>query len=464
MAGRIKFPFSARILLMLLAFCWILVGIFMVFQYQREKEYRTHMMDTRLQMHNSRIIEDMRRGENIASVVRRIEAPVENLRVSLIDRSGKVIYDSRDQLPESNHNNRQEIVSARLQGDGYALERVSESDDRHYFYSATLGDNGMVVRSAAPYTHTLTEFLRADRSIIWIMAVVTLVMSLFAYLVTRKISVSIRRLTLFAEKAQKGERIYSGYSFPHDELGSIANNIVKLYVQRDATHREAMRLEHDRARLKKQLTNNINHELKTPVSSILVSLDLLHDHPELPDEKKRELFERIRQNANRLNALLKDVSTITRMDEGRSMIEKKPIDLKALVSELVEDARSRTEMQISLDMPEITVMGDRSLLESVFRNLLDNAIAYSGGTEITINADRQGNFRFSDNGCGIPSEHLPHIFERFYRIDSGRSRASGGTGLGLSIVRNAVAIHGGSISASNTPGLTFCFRLAPMNT
>lgn len=183
---------------MLLAFCWILVGIFMVFQYQREKEYRTHMMDTRLQMHNSRIIEDMRRGENIASVVRRIEAPVENLRVSLIDRSGKVVYDSRDQLPESNHNNRQEIVSARLQGDGYALERVSESDDRHYFYSATLGDNGIVVRSAAPYTHTLTEFLRADRSIIWIMAVVTLVMSLFAYLATRKISVSIRRLTLFA--------------------------------------------------------------------------------------------------------------------------------------------------------------------------------------------------------------------------------------------------------------------------
>ena len=104
-------------------------------------------------------------------------------------------------------------------------------------------------------------------------------------------------------------------------------------------------------------------------------------------------------------------------------------------------------------------MGDRSLLESIFRNLVDNAIAYSEGTEIHITADADGHFRLWDNGRGISAEHLPHIFERFYRVDSGRARSDGGTGLGLSIVRNAVTVHGGTIKAFSSNGLLFHFNL-----
>lgn len=461
MAGRTdtRFSFQLRILLLLLGSCWLLAGTFMVFQYHRERDYKTGMMNTRLQMHNARLLDDLRKGEPIGNIVSRISSPTENLRVTLIGRDGKVIYDSSGATPTSDHNTRPEVRAARVKGEGYAIERVSEEDNTTYFYSALAGDDGMVVRSAAPYTHSLVEFLAIDRTILFIMCGMTLVISIIGLLATHKVTVSIRRLNQFAERAGNGDSIYEGYSFPHDELGSIAANIVKIYVQRDQQHRETIRLEQDKARLKKQLTNNINHELKTPVASILVSLDLLDDHPDLPETKKRELMGRIRGNAGRLSALLKDVSTITRMEDGQGMIDKKRIDLTALINDIADEARPRTEMQIDVNIPRLWINGDRMLLESIFHNLIDNAIAHSEGSEIHITADEAGNFKVWDNGKGIDARHLPHIFERFYRVDDGRARSTGGTGLGLSIVKNAVAVHGGSIRAVSTKGLLFEFNL-----
>lgn len=459
MAGRVKFSFHTRVLLTVLALCWILVGTAMVFQYRREKEFKAQLLDTRLQMHNNRIVDDLRQGESIDSIVRRIGVPVEHLRVTLIDRKGNVVYDNTSPHPTANHNTRPEVIEARANGTGHAVARLSQSDDINYFYSARLADNGMVVRSAAPYTHSLTDFLKADSTMLWIMVALTLAMSLVGFIVTRKISLSITRLNDFAHKAERGERIYSDEAFPNDELGSIAGNIVKLYVQREQQHRQALLNEQDKIRLKKQLTNNINHELKTPVASILLCLDLLHDHPELTPAQKEEFMDKIRHNAQRLNSLLKDVSTITRMDEGADVIEKTETDLTTLIREIVEESRLRTNMKITLDIPDLSITGNRPLLESIFRNLIDNAIAYSGASEMIISADPEGNFSVSDNGCGIAPEHLPHIFERFYRIDSGRSRAAGGTGLGLSIVRNAVAIHGGSIKPFSINGLAYKFKL-----
>lgn len=462
MAGKIRFTFQMRVFLTVLAFCWLLVGIFMLLQYRREKEFKAELFDSRLQMHNQRIIEDMHKGENIEEIVQRIGVPVDGLRVTLIDSVGEVIYDNHQHyfsLPIRNHNNRPEVIEARTHGEGHSVERVSESDDRHYFYSAQLGEHGMVVRSAAPYTHSLTDFLKADSTLLWIMAGLTFIMSLVAFIYSRKISLSITRLNRFAEKAERGEPIYDEEAFPNDELGNIASNIVHLYVQRDEHYRNALKNEQDKIRIKKQLTNNINHELKTPVASILLCLDLLEDHPELSEEKKKNFTDKIRTNALRLDALLKDVSTITRMDEGANMIEKEDIDLTALIKEIVKEERLRTDMTISLSVPQLSIYGNRILLESVFRNLIDNSIAYSGATEMKITADENGNFSVSDNGCGISAEHLPYIFERFYRVDKGRSRAAGGTGLGLSIVRNAISIHGGDIKAESRDGLSYKFSL-----
>lgn len=463
MAGnRIRFSFHSRVLLLVLTMSWLLVGTFMVFQYRREKAFKEQLLDCELQMHNRRILDDIARGMPVDSIIDHIGSPLDNLRISLIDNDGNVIFDNNDStpFPSGDHNSRPEVIEARKSGIGHSVSRYSVSDNCSYFYSAMRGDDGIVIRSAAPYTHSLQEVLKADSSILWIMIAFAIVLSLASYVASHKISLSIRRLNLFAEKAEKGERIYNDEAFPHDELGSIASHIVRLYIQRDEQHREALRQEKDKIRLKKQLTNNINHELKTPVASILVCLELLRDHPEmLPEEKKRELNDRIFANAQRLNSLLKDVAAITRMDEGEEMIEKAPVDLAELVNDVVAEERLRTSMNITVDMPQLKISGNRQLLESIFRNLIDNAISYSGGSEIVIKADSEGNFIVSDNGCGVPDEHLPHIFERFYRIDKGRSRAAGGTGLGLSIVRNAVGIHGSDISVTNNGGLQFRFRL-----
>ena len=462
MAGnRIRFSFHSRVLLLVLTMSWLLVGTFMVFQYRREKAFKEQLLDCELQMHNRRILDDIARGMPVDSIIDHIGSPLDNLRISLIDNDGNVIFDNNDStpFPSGDHNSRPEVIEARKSGIGHSVSRYSVSDNCSYFYSAMRGDDGIVIRSAAPYTHSLQEVLKADSSILWIMIAFAIVLSLASYVASHKISLSIRRLNLFAEKAEKGERIYNDEAFPHDELGSIASHIVRLYIQRDEQHREALRQEKDKIRLKKQLTNNINHELKTPVASILVCLELLRDHPEmLPEEKKRELNDRIFANAQRLNSLLKDVAAITRMDEGEEMIEKAPVDLAELVNDVVAEERLRTSMNITVDMPQLKISGNRQLLESIFRNLIDNAISYSGGSEIVIKADSEGNFTVSDNGCGVPDEHLPHIFERFYRIDKGRSRAAGGTGLGLSIVRNAVGIHGSDISVTNNGGLQFRFR------
>lgn len=463
MAGnRIRFSFHSRVLLLVLTMSWLLVGTFMVFQYRREKAFKEQLLDCELQMHNRRILDDIARGVPVDSIIDHIGSPLDNLRISLIDNDGNVIFDNNDStpFPSGDHNSRPEVIEARKSGIGHSVSRYSVSDNCSYFYSAMRGDDGIVIRSAAPYTHSLQEVLKADSSILWIMIAFAIVLSLASYVASHKISLSIRRLNLFAEKAEKGERIYNDEAFPHDELGSIASHIVRLYIQRDEQHREALRQEKDKIRLKKQLTNNINHELKTPVASILVCLELLRDHPEmLSEEKKRELNDRIFTNAQRLNSLLKDVAAITRMDEGEEMIEKAPVDLAELVNDVVAEERLRTSMNITVDMPQLKINGNRQLLESIFRNLIDNAISYSGGSEIVIKADSEGNFTVSDNGCGVPDEHLPHIFERFYRIDKGRSRAAGGTGLGLSIVRNAVGIHGSDISVTNNGGLQFRFRL-----
>ncbi len=463
MAGsKIRFSFHSRVLLLVLTMSWLLVGTFMVFQYRREKAFKEQLLDCELQMHNRRILDDISRGVSIDSIIGHIGSPLDNLRISLIDNDGNVIFDNNDStpFPSGDHNSRPEVIESRKSGIGHSVSRYSVSDNCSYFYSAMRGDDGIVIRSAAPYTHSLQEVLKADSSILWIMIAFAIVLSLASYVASHKISLSIRRLNLFAEKAEKGERIYNDEAFPHDELGSIASHIVRLYIQRDEQHREALRQEKDKIRLKKQLTNNINHELKTPVASILVCLELLRDHPEmLSEEKKRELNDRIFANAQRLNSLLKDVAAITRMDEGEEMIEKAPVDLAELVNDVVTEERLRTSMNITVDMPQLKISGNRQLLESIFRNLIDNAISYSGGSEIVIKADSEGNFTVSDNGCGVPDEHLPHIFERFYRIDKGRSRAAGGTGLGLSIVRNAVGIHGSDISVTNNGGLQFRFRL-----
>lgn len=475
-ANRLSYP--RRLFLWLLGYSVLLVGCFVVFQYQREKEFKAEELNARLQLINSYILTELDEGHSVSDIRLSEFHPFSDIRVSVIDGEGSVVYDnSIDSLPETNHLGREEIRRAFREGSGYTVRRHSESTGGYYFYSATKGRDGYVVRTAVPYSISLTALLRADYRFLWVMGVISLVMCVLGYFATRRVGLHIIRLKRFAENVENGSRISDTAPFPDDELGAISNNLVRLYARlqqayadRDAEHRAALREQCEKERIKKQLTNNINHELKTPVASIRVCLETLLSHEGLPAGKRKEFLNRCLSNTDRLQRLLGDVSMITRMDDGSSSIEKQLTDLAAIIREVVAEkellAASKGMKIVDLVSGPLEMNGNQSLLEAVFNNLLDNAIAYSGGTEITVSLlhedEREIKLELYDNGNGVPSEHLPRIFERFYRIDKGRSRAAGGTGLGLSIVRNAVAVHGGSVRAENraSGGLRFVITLA----
>ncbi len=240
---------------------------------------------------------------------------------------------------------------------------------------------------------------------------------------------------------------------------------VKLY-------RSLSRSEKDKSRIKRQLTQNVAHEIKTPIASIHGYLETLVANPDLPDEKRRHFLERCLSQSDRMTRLMAYMSTVSRLDEGRFTMED-GVDLERIINDVIEDFKGKLDSSgivVKLDIPDyLFVRGDQGLLYSIFRNLVENAVMYASGADtLRITCIRREDcieFEVSDNGSGIPEKHLNRIFERFYRVDKGRTRgegASGGTGLGLSIVKNAVQAHGGTISASAGPsgiGLIVRFSL-----
>ncbi|MBR7022717.1 MAG: HAMP domain-containing histidine kinase [Bacteroidales bacterium] len=451
MASRIKLSYHNRLFLLLLAFSWTMIACFVVFQYYREKQCKSEVLNAELQIYNQHLLKVVDEGADFVHYIETHEQPWEDLRITLIDFSGKVVYDntlSPDSL--DNHLGRPEIAHAIKHGSGQNISRHSASNGCLYFYSATKGER-CIVRSAIPYSATLHELLEADWAFLWAIFLLSLLMSVLAYFATRRIGKTIERLNQFAAKAERGEAFDETESFPHDELGAISDHIVKLYAH------------------KRQLTNNINHELKTPVASIQACLETLLSGIELSEEKRQELLGHCYANTERLRRLLSDVSLITRMEDGSQLIDCEEVAVDEMLNMIAEELEALPDdqrMKLHLDIKEpIVVYGNPSLLNSIFSNLTENALTHSGGQNIYISllSHERGFYRisFEDDGCGVDEEKLPRLFERFYRVDKGRSRQRGGTGLGLSIVKHAVLFHNGTISVSNrsTGGLKFEFTL-----
>lgn len=559
---------------------------FILFQYQREKAYKSNLLNTQLQDYNAQlydfIIENGIHQDLLQKYVARHMIP--DLRLTLIDPKGKVIYDnfSKDFDKFGNHSSRKEISDALIYGSGYAIRRHSESiDGEEYFYSAHYYPmHQIIVRSALPYNLSLSEHLQADSKYIWFTLFVSLLLIIIFYRFTHKLGMSITQLQEFTLRADRNDPIDPSIldAFPKNELGEISQHIIKiykrlhrakeaLYIEREKLishlqtsheglgvftkerkeilvnslftqyantisdhnlssteevfaipeltpvtnflnhnegnfskeekryafhiHKNArsfsveciifqdnsfeisisdITTEEEQARLKRQLTQNIAHELKTPVSSIQGYLETLLNNPNMPAETAHTFLERSYAQSNRLTLLLRDISVLTRMDEAPDLMVKEYVDLSQLVKNILNEvALNIEEKQITVlnRLPEnLKINGNSSLLYSIFRNLMDNAIAYAGiGITVTIECFREDEnfyyFSFSDTGVGVAEEHLNRLFERFYRVDKGRSRKLGGTGLGLAIVKNAVLFHGGTIFAKNNvhKGLEFVFTL-----
>ncbi|MRY62312.1 two-component sensor histidine kinase [Parabacteroides distasonis] len=577
---RHRIPFSQRLFWSVFFMFLGFTVCFLLFQYQREREFAQEKLNNVLSNYNYQLFRKCQQSTDINQTVISFmdDIPQKDLRVTIIDPSGDVLFDNSGTDEFNNHNDRSEVRKARLYNEGFAI-RSSESTGKRYFYSAS-NIGGYIYRSALPYDPYVRGILTVNKDFIYFMALMTLIFFFVLSRFTFSIGKTISKLRDFALNVEKDRMPAVDYVFPNDELGDISQNIVTLYHRQqkaknelsmereklikhfqyskegfamftsegreilsnilfiqfinvisdtqihqveDVTDiaelepirtflnknirnlnrkkkvlRESVTIDkngkifliecilfldnsyeisindisrqEEESRMKRQLTQNVSHELKTPVSSIQGYLETILSNPDLSPDKRQFFLERCYSQSTRLTGLLRDISVLNRLDEASKMFDLTEVNITKLIAEIQKEcSQDMEEKHITSEIilpGDPTVFGNNSLLYSIFRNLYDNAIAYAGeNIKITVNCYKEDPkyyyFSFSDNGVGIPEEHINRIFERFYRVDKGRSRKIGGTGLGLSIVKNGVNFHKGQISAKSSPGkgVTFFFTL-----
>ncbi|MCL2098057.1 MAG: HAMP domain-containing histidine kinase [Bacteroidales bacterium] len=444
------------------------VGV-VLFEQLREKRFKTEILEEKLDACVEIIHTALRNNyQQSALLDSLILLFPENIRVSLIDKQGLVQFDNyiNDLSQLKNHADRPEIVQASKNGKGSDI-RISVSNNHKYLYYARQFE-GKYIRVALPYDISTQQFLKTDKTFLYFIILLLAAMFLLMNIISNRFGKSIRQLRDFASISNKND--IPDFNFPNDELGEIGAKIIENYRQLTES-RKQIDLEQEKTRLLKQeMTGNIAHELRTPVTSIRGFLETVLELP-LDQEKKKHFITQAYHQTMVLSELIQDMSLITKIEEAPQLFKMEAVNIHQLLKMLKNDLALSLKgkgIVMQWNVPDdLIVNGNQNLLYSIFRNLVDNVIRYAGkDIKIQINKYNEDEdfyyFSFYDTGVGIADEtHLDRLFERFYRINEGRTRDSGGSGLGLSIVKNAVAFHKGNITVRNRKegGLEFLFAL-----
>lgn len=451
--------------------------ILVVFQSQREEQYKMDLLESKLRSYADLIsgFECIKNKDiDNATAVPLLGALPKELRITVLTPDGEVQYDSGEvSLGEmDNHLTRPEVMEAIEYHEGHFI-RTSTTKQQPFFYFAKAYDD-CIVRVALPYDSDVENLLKADNVFLWFVLLVFPIVLVLLIYISDHFGKSITMLRRFIESAERGLVDYDHLHFPDGELGQISRTILEKYKQLEDSHKAVLQEREKRKIYKRDMSNNITHELRTPVSSISGYLETLLNNTHLSEERKQGFLKRAHLQTLRLAAIIRDVSLITKVDEAPEMIPREKISLSHVVAEVCEELSTQLKQRkatLHCNIPkESTLNGNYPLLHAIFRNLIENSLRYAPeGVSIDIsltdaNATHYA-VTFRDNGQGVEPHHLPRLFERFYRAQEGRTRNGddiGGTGLGLSIVRNAVLFHRGKIAVENsdTGGLEFRFTLA----
>lgn len=463
---------------------WLVVIGMASWQMIRERDYRRDYIGAQLELVNERIISEIEHDEPAVMtsfldfIGNYYDAnPVFNsIRVTIYNSDWEVV-DAVNQPMVFTPDEQREVSSG-------AYERkvhIAELGSTKFYYRASKTPNGKItVVSALPEDEELDRYLAGNRNEVLIIAfAVALALTVLTYWSSRYLSRNVSILRDFARRSATDPDFVPGIDYPHDELGDVARQIVNLHNERQhmverlkKEHDVAMHAIEEKALQKRQLTNNINHELKTPIGVIKGYLDTMAANPDLDPEIREHFIKKACEHANRLVDLIADVSAITRLEDGANLITTEQINYHDLVYAFaydINESGALGHVEFTYDIPlDISVRGNTNLLTGMLMNLAKNAANYSCGTTCTLEfagpADKPGfyEFVFYDDGVGVPEQSLDHIFDRFYRVDDGRTRKAGGTGLGLAIVFNTVTALGGELRASNhaeTGGFCITFTL-----
>lgn len=286
---------------------------------------------------------------------------------------------------------------------------------------------------------------------------------LVSLFVSRQVVAPIRNMMVVSQHIALGhyaERVAVPGNLGRDELDELAQLALSF-------NRMAANLEHTE-NMRRQLIGDVAHELRTPLTAIKGSMEGLIDGVLSP---KNETFQQIHREADRMQRLVHDLQELSKVEAGAYELQKSPADVADLISTAIEPLRQQfTEKEVALeidiadDLPRANV--DRDRFGQVMINLMGNALQYTPARgKVNVRAELLGNeihITVSDTGIGIPAEHLPHLFTRFYRVDKSRSRAGGGSGIGLTITKHLVEAHDGRIwvqSPGRGKGSAFTFTL-----
>lgn len=379
------------------------------------------------------------------------ELDMGDIRVTLVSPDGTVTYDSgADAAALPNHAERPEVAAALAEGAG-SSERSSDTVGYMSLYEAVRLESGEVVRLSVDRAGVVA-FLFQDLAMLCGLAVLLVGAS---WVVSRRLSRRFVRPILEIDPAS-GDGVA-----PYEELDPLVSRLNEQHkelVQR-------MNAIQDAADMRRDFTANVTHELKTPIASIQGAAELIRDGIARPEDVQG-FAGRIYKDAHRLSLLVSDILTLSRLDESERSGDREVfgaaerVDLLSVASDAVERLRGRAqrkyEVAISLSGVSTPIMGNARLLDELVSNLIENAIRYNHpGGRVFVWVLPQGGrpcLRVSDTGIGIPPEAQDKVFERFYRVDKGRSRDMGGTGLGLAIVKHAATYHGADIRLDSTVG------------
>lgn len=358
-------------------------------------------------------------------------------RVTWIGKDGTVLYDSGEDEDElENHKDRIEVEEAFEEGSG-EMTRMSKTKKTEMFYYALRMKDGTVIR----VSKEMAGLANTALSLLPVVFVIALTMMVFAYMLARW------------QTARLIEPI-NDLDMEHPLDNDIYEELTPLLVAMDQRNKEKDAV----SNMRKEFSANVSHELKTPLTSISGYAEIMKNGLVRPEDIPT-FSERIYKEARRLINLVEDIIKLSKLDEESVELEKEDVDLYGLCREIVSRLAPQTHMrhvQVIVEGESVLYHGIRQILDEMIYNMIENAIKYNkDGGKVVIWAGNTLNgpkVSISDNGIGIPEEHLERIFERFYRVDKSHSKERGGTGLGLSIVKHGAILHGAKVTVESKVG------------